>query len=166
MKQPLSSLLLWVLLTTAALARPVDFTLPTLEGGELKLSDYRGKWVVVNFWASWCSPCVQELPELAAFQAANQGKVQVIGINFEDTSNAESMAFLNQLTPTGFPHAKFNTHGNGLDSTFFTTRDGQMLSLQGLPATFFIDPEGEMRGMHLGPLSQKTLAQELKSYQD
>lgn len=140
----------------------MNFALPDLEGETVRLSDYHGKWVIVNFWASWCSPCVQELPELAQFQQQHAKQVQILGLNFEDTSAAEAKAFLQQLPPTGFPHLKDPT--NNLPIDFFITRKGQQLSLRGLPSTFFINPQGNMLGMHLGPLNTTSLLQKLRSY--
>jgi len=150
------------LISQPLLADPVDFQLPDLQGNPLQLSDYRGRWVVVNFWASWCSPCVQELPELAAYQREHAGQVQVIGINFEEISAEDAQAFLDGLPPTGFPHLKYDGSGDGIPLAFFTAADGRQLSLQGLPSTFFVDPQGEMRDMHLGPLTAESLAAKLQ----
>jgi peroxiredoxin len=60
-----------------------DFTLATVDGGEISLSDYQGEWVIVNFWATWCPPCVSEMPYLQTL--ADRG-INVIGINLTDTA--------------------------------------------------------------------------------
>ncbi|MES9935022.1 MAG: TlpA disulfide reductase family protein, partial [Sedimenticola sp.] len=53
-------------------AEPADFSLPDLDGRTVKLSEFRGKWVVVNYWATWCPPCVEEMPELELFHSQNK----------------------------------------------------------------------------------------------
>lgn len=73
------------LMCLPAMADNVDFHLADLDGNPVRLSDYRGRWVVVNFWASCCTPCVAELAELSAYQAEHTATVQVLGINFEAT---------------------------------------------------------------------------------
>jgi peroxiredoxin len=60
-----------------------DFTLATLDGEEISLSDYQGEWVIVNFWATWCPPCVSEMPYL---QTLSDRGINVIGINLTDTA--------------------------------------------------------------------------------
>lgn len=160
-----SLLVIGALLSAAAHAnKTVDFQLQDLAGQKHSLSEHRGKWVVVNFWASWCSPCIQELPELSAFQQGHPQQVQVIGINFEETTVEETQAFLKQLPQMHFPHLKYPVDGSGLPAEFFVDQDGNQLSLQGLPSTFFIDPEGRMLGMHLGPLDQHSLLQTLTQF--
>lgn len=86
-------LLLLVLLL--ALIAPVgatglDFTLPNLDGRPVRLADFRGQWTVVNFWASWCTPCLLEMPELESFHQAQRGRAAVIGVNFENLALAKS----------------------------------------------------------------------------
>ena len=72
---------------------PVDFTLQRLGGGEVALSDYLGQWVVVNYWATWCAPCVKEMPELSTLHEAHEDIV-VLGLAFEDVDDADFNEFL------------------------------------------------------------------------
>lgn len=162
MLQKIRLILLLLLCSTTLLAAPVNFKLPDLDGNLVQVSDYRGKWVLVNFWASWCGPCIKELPELAKFQATNASNVQVIGLNFEETNPQETKAFLKTLAPTGFPHVKDDGKGLGMD--FFVDKDGNTISLQGLPSTFFINPQGELFDVHIGPLTAADLDKKMRQW--
>jgi len=77
----------------------VDFTLPKLGGGEVSLSNYRGQWVVVNYWATWCAPCRKEMPELSQLHDALE-QVTVLGLAFEDAldNSFETYVRLAQLS--------------------------------------------------------------------
>ena len=150
------TLALLICLALNAQAKPVDFTLKDLEGKPMTLSDHRGKWVVINFWASWCSPCVKELPDFDSL-AQEKPEVQFIGVNFEETTAEDTRSFLASLKVSAFPHLKYD--GDGIPLDFFIDREGKQLSLKGLPSTFFVDPKGEMRKLHLGPIEKAELAQ-------
>ncbi|HNW77412.1 MAG TPA: TlpA disulfide reductase family protein, partial [Candidatus Competibacteraceae bacterium] len=63
----LAWILTLLLASLSASAQPLNFTLPGLNGQAVQLADFRGRWVVVNFWASWCTPCLMEMPELQTF---------------------------------------------------------------------------------------------------
>ena len=125
----------------------VDFQLLDLSGQKHALSDYRGRWVIINFWATWCGPCIKEIPELVEFQRKYRTTAQVLGINFE------------QLTTNNI-----RRYGNQLDINYPILRitDEPLVPfepLKGLPTTFIVSPEGKIIHRHLGPMSYEQLKQ-------
>lgn len=125
-----------------------DFTLPTLDGGEVTLSDLRGQVVAINLWTSWCPPCREEMPAIEQVygQYREEGLV-VLGLNstFQDDEEAAA-SFVRELGLT-FPIL--------LDRTGAASRRYQ---LQALPTTYFVDRQGIIRSVVLGgPMSPATI---------
>ncbi len=93
-----------------------------------------GQWLVVNYWAEWCRPCIEEIPELAAFATANEGRARVLLVNFDDVKEPELSV---QATRLGIPP--------GLVMERDPARELGLERPQVLPSTFVIDPDGTLR---------------------
>ncbi len=111
-----------------------DFTRPGFDGKPVKLSAYRGKVVLLDFWASWCPPCIEEAPHLIALQKAHAGKLQIIGVSMDD-SEPPARAMAKQF-PFNYPllmgDAKFGgLYGGvlGLPQIFLIGRDGKVIKM-------------------------------------
>lgn len=88
----------WVIIALLLFAAPalaLDFTLPDINGKQHKLSHYRGKWVIVNVWATWCPPCLREIPDLIAFyERHKRTDAVVLGVNYEEIDADELKKFV------------------------------------------------------------------------
>jgi thiol-disulfide isomerase/thioredoxin len=121
----------------------------TLDDGTFDLAAERGGWVVVNFWATWCKPCLKEIPDLSAFDA-ERDDVRVIGLAYEEIDADAMRAFL-EKHPAGYPIALLDVYDPPAD--FETPR--------GLPMTYLIDPEGKVAKKYLGPITSQMLAADI-----
>ena len=126
-------------------AEIVDFMLPDLEGKPVSLSDFRGKWVVVNYWATWCPPCLDEIPELVSLHDDNSDKLVVLGIDFEEVNNDYLKEFVESQMMT-YPVVRMNPVP--------VTRLGQ---ITGLPTTYIISQQGERMARQEGPVMQEAI---------
>ena len=122
-----------------------DYRLKDLQGNEHRVSDLRGKWLVINFWATWCSPCLAEMPELELFYKNHRTSAEVWGVTFEDTSKENIIKFTRQLKVT------YPILGYGQDPL---TGYGQVTVL---PTTFIIDREGLFFHRFEGPITSQDI---------
>lgn len=116
------------------------FSLPTLDGQQISLDQFRGKTVVLNFWGSWCPPCEDEAPVLRDFAATLDANTVLVGIDIWDRE-ADAVAFV-QKHGLSYP--------NAVDSNGRTTID---YGVGGIPETFFIGPDGALLGKYNGPVT-------------
>jgi cytochrome c biogenesis protein CcmG/thiol:disulfide interchange protein DsbE len=127
-------------------ARAATWTLPALTGRSttLALKQFAGRPVVVNFWASWCPPCRQEMPALAAMARRYGGRVAFVGVDTNDQRSA-ALSFMEAAGVT-YPVA-FDANGS------VAAKEG----LFGLPDTLFISRAGVVVGRQLGPMSESRI---------
>lgn len=126
-----------------------DFTLSNLEGEPVQLSQFRGKVVFLNFWATWCVPCRNEMPILEQFARENAANVVVVGVNLND-SRETVVDFIKQVEVT-FPIV--------LDED---ARVSRQYLIRGYPTTVVIDSDGTIQTIHVGALTQENLVEDME----
>jgi cytochrome c biogenesis protein CcmG/thiol:disulfide interchange protein DsbE len=124
-----------------------EFPFTTFDGQNFKLSDFRGKVVVLNFWASWCVPCRDEAPELEAAweQYRSRGDVVFLGIAYAD-NGPKSLAFIEEFGLTY------------LNAPDLGTRISAQYGIQGVPETFIIDQRGNVAEFIYAGVTQTQLS--------
>lgn len=147
MRHPLKGILLAVSLLTSSVALAVeegsvapDFTLPALQEGKpaVSLSDFRGKVVYVDFWASWCAPCLRSLPQInELYNTYKEQGFEVIAVNVDDPVE-DGLEFLldvdlDYLTPADTDNKVLEAYG-----------------VRAMPTSYLIDPAGIVRKVHMG----------------
>ena len=124
---------------------PIDFTLQYLHGEEVSLSEFRGNWVVLNYWATWCSPCRKEIPELSALNEAREDII-VLGLAFEDTEMENFDEFLEEFHPS---YRILLVDVYEPPEPFGAPRV--------LPTTIILNPEGYAVKTYLGPVTREDI---------
>ena len=128
-----------------------DFTLELYDGGMFRLSEQRGKVVMVDFWASWCIPCREEAHMLEGLWREYQGQgVVFVGVAYADIES-NALAFLEEFDVT---------YPNGPDLGIRISRD---FGMQGVPEKFFIDNQGQIRAVVIGPGGEVAYRQQLET---
>ncbi|MBZ0250033.1 MAG: TlpA family protein disulfide reductase [Burkholderiales bacterium] len=138
----------FVIAAALAVASPaLAFDVTDTDGKRHRLADYRGKWVVVNFWATWCTPCIKEIPEIADFKRANAQRAVVLGIALDVDDADKTKRFA----------AKF-----GHDYPLVLEDDAtekQFGRAKGLPTTFIYGPDGKRAWERTGTVTRQSLEQ-------
>ena len=134
-----------------------DFTLDTLDGNKVTLSELRGQIVVVNFWATWCPPCREETPALEkAYEQYKDSGMVILGVNLTDQDSMSDVElFVEEFTLT-YP--------------ILLDRDGSvsnyLYQIKGLPTTFFVNREGIIRTVVVGgPMSETFIRSKIEALQ-
>ena len=126
-----------------------DFTLKTLNGQTASLSDYEGKVVLINFWATWCPSCVTEMPDYEQVYQQYNPDFIVLGVNLQE----------------GTDHVQQYASGLGLTFPVLLDEDGLVTTRQyqvtGMPGSFIVDQTGKIHYRHVGPMSAETLTAKL-----
>jgi thiol-disulfide isomerase/thioredoxin len=126
--------------------RVPDRMLPVLDDeGEGEVADYRGHWVLVNLWASWCLPCRDEAPELERWWRAHRDEgVTVLGINVQDNSD-DALEFVDESETT---YPQLRSVGDERSEAFGST---------GVPENFLVNPKGRLALILRGPVDERFL---------
>ena len=134
-----------MLVTLPVIAEKADFTLQDLNGKSVSLSDFRGKWVIVNYWATWCPPCLEEIPDLVDLYEENRDTIVVLGVAFEEVNEEYLKEFVDSHM---ISYPIMNTEPVPV------TELGPVL---GLPTSYIISPDGERVARQEGPVTREAI---------
>ena len=135
-------------LSQSALKKADDFTVVDENGKAVKLSNFNGKPVVVNFWATWCGPCKSEMPAFENLYSRYKNDIDVMMVNMTDGTHDTVEKVKEFVTQNGFTFPVYFDTKSDAANTY---------SVFSIPMTLFIDKDGNMVNTHKGAMSEKTL---------
>ncbi|MBC9782916.1 TlpA family protein disulfide reductase [Heliobacterium chlorum] len=131
------------------------FTLKTADGKEVSLADFKGKPVMLNFWASWCPPCRQEMPDIDVLAAEYKDKAVVIGVNLtQEERKADDGVKYFEKAKLKFPMLLDSDPNQSVSKAY---------RIYFKPTTFFIDKDGIIREVFIGAKEKENFAQQLNA---
>jgi cytochrome c biogenesis protein CcmG/thiol:disulfide interchange protein DsbE len=123
-----------------------DFTMKDLQGHQLKLSDFRGKVVFLNFWATWCKPCKEEMPSMEImWENFKNDNFVVLAVSIDKVTTQKDIAPFAESLKLTYPISVIPV------SDLFWTRTDKSYKLMGVPETYIIDQNGVLREKVIGP---------------
>ncbi|WP_310447034.1 TlpA disulfide reductase family protein [Thiobacillus sp.] len=134
-----------LLLALTASWAQADFRMTDTNGKTHSLSAYKGKWVLVNYWATWCPPCLEEIPDLIALHENKKNNLVVLGVALDYRSAKQVTEFADGLL-VSYPIV--------LGSPKITNQIGPV---QGLPTTYLFNPEGKMVAQQVGAITRESV---------
>ncbi|WP_020396740.1 TlpA family protein disulfide reductase [Thiolinea disciformis] len=135
------------LFSSIAVAQVKNFSFQDIYGKNHQFSDYRGKWVVVNYWSTQCQPCLAEIPALKNIAQRYRNKVVVLGMDAGETPDAQMRRFIRE---------------KGINYTVVPTQDSTIFALGlvfGVPTTYVISPQGKIVNSKMGAITEQELQQ-------
>lgn len=134
-----------MLALAAMAAQAAGFSVTDTSGKKHSLAGYKGKWVLVNYWATWCPPCLDEIPDLIALHENKKNNLVVIGI---------ALDFRGAKQVTDFAESMLITYPIVLGSPEVVN---QIAPVQGLPTTYLFNPEGKMVAQQVGAVTRQSV---------
>lgn len=131
-----------LLALTVTWAQAADFRVTDIKGKVHTLSGYKGKWVLVNYWATWCPPCLEEIPDLIALHEDKKNNLVVIGV---------AMDYRDPKQVIDFAEGLFVDYPIVLGNPKVVSQIGP---IQGLPTTYLYNPEGKMVAQQVGAITR------------
>lgn len=154
MKNWLAGLFATLLLSICVQARAVDYSLPDVDGRIQSLDQYLGKWVIVNYWATWCGTCRKELPDLVSLYENNHQDLVVVGINFETIDRQTLKDFITKQN-ISYPVLRSEP-----------VRHTPLGPVPALPTTYIIDPTGKLVAGEVGMVSKQNIEDYIAEQRD
>jgi len=138
--------------TTASAQEAPNFTLTDLNGSEVSLSDFKGKVIIVDFWATWCGPCKMEIPSFIKLQEDYQDDVVVLGVSLDQGGPKAVVPFVKKMA-INYP---------------IVYGDGQVVQayggIRGIPTTFVIDKDFNIQRKYVGYTDHKVFEKDILAF--